>query len=199
MCRSEGNRILRILKLKCLTSCNILGQPTLRRSQGNKRNGAGGWPDVCPWEFSSPMGKSRPSRTQSDFDPDTQNQTQVRSTLGIRAILRGRVWADFPRRDGKDRNKLKQLSQTLMCLEHIKIADSPYPNFPRPNISRESDSVGGPLRGFCGSGPRTTLAFNTGGRTTHQMVEQLPRAQGATEDFVRTDGLAGATNHSHKK
>ena len=83
-----------------------------------------------------------------------------------------------------------------MRLEHIKTADSPTPIF--PNISRESDSIGGSLRGFCGSGPRTTLAFNVGGRTTYQMVEQRPHAV-RREDLTRTNGLAGATNHSHKK
>lgn len=91
---------------------------------------------------------------------------------------------------------MKQLSQTLMRLEHIKTATHFPHDFPRPSISKESDSVGGSLRGFCGSGPRTTLAFSMGGRTTYQMVERLPRAVRTEEDLTRTDGLAGATNHS---
>lgn len=37
MCRSKGNRIPRILKLKCLTSYSILGEPTLKRSECDKR------------------------------------------------------------------------------------------------------------------------------------------------------------------
>ena len=58
------------------------------------------------------------------------------------------------------------------------------------------DSVGGSLRGFCGSGPRSTPAFNVGGRTTYQM-EQLPHAV-RREDLTRTNGLAGATNQSQE-